>query len=126
MPLTNAGRDFVAKAVINDSPTFFNNANARIGVGDSTAAFAAAQTDLQGTNKARKGMDSTYPQRAGNALTFKSTFGASDANFNWKEWGIFNAATGGEMLSRKVENLGTKASGSTWVFTVTLTVTIGS
>lgn len=124
MALTTAGRNFIAQAIINDSPTFFTNANAHLAVGDSTTAFAVGQTDLQATtNKLRKAMDATYPTRATNALTFKATYGTSEANFAWNEWGIFNASTGGVMLNRKVESLGTKVAGTaTWVFTVTLTI----
>lgn len=123
MGLTTVGRDFIAGAITGHETTLFNSTNAHIGVGDSSAAFAAAQTDLQGTNKLRKPMDATYPQRTNNQLTFKATFGAADANWTWNEWGVFNAASDGVMLNRKVENLGTKASGSTWVLTVTLTIT---
>ncbi len=127
MPLTNAGRDFIANAIINNgSPVFFTNANAHLGVGDSNTAFAATQTDLvAAANKLRKAMDATYPQITGNVITFKSTFGASDANFTWAEWGVFNASSAGTMLSRKVEALGTKTTG-TWVLTITETVSIGS
>lgn len=126
MPLTNAGRDFIAQAIINDSsPTFFTNANAHIGVGNGTTAFAAAQTDLIGAQKTRKAMDATYPQRSNNVITFKATFGSGDANHDWTEWGIFNASSANVMLSRKVENLGTKASG-TWTLTATVTIAIGS
>ncbi len=42
--------------------TAFNNANARLGVDDSTTAWATTQTDLvAATNKLRKGMNATYP-----------------------------------------------------------------
>jgi hypothetical protein len=124
MALTNAGRNFIAQAIINDSPTFFTNANSRLGIGDSTTAFAVGQTDLQATtNKLRKVMDSTYPQRTNNELTFKSTFTTNEANYAWQEWAVFNAASSGVMLNRKVTNLGTKASG-VWSLTVTLQVTI--
>lgn len=125
MALTNAGRDFLAQAAVNDSsPTFFTNANAHIGVGDSSTAFNASHTDLQAaSNKLRKAMDATYPQRSANVLTFKSTFTTSDANFAWEEWGIFNASSSGVMLNRKAESLGTKTSAQTWAFTCTLTVT---
>lgn len=125
MPLTNAGRDFLAQAAVNDSsPTFFTNANAHIGVGDSSTAFNASHTDLQAaSNKLRKAMDATYPQRSANVLTFKSTFTTSDANFAWEEWGIFNASSSGVMLNRKAESLGTKTSAQTWAITCTLTVT---
>jgi len=126
MPLTNAGRDFIAGAIAGFETTLFNNTNARIGVGDGTTAFAATQTDLQGTNKYRKGMDTSYPTRSNNVLTFQSTFGTSEANFAWQEWGIFNAASAGTMLCRLVENNGTKLSGQTWVFQVQITVNIGS
>jgi hypothetical protein len=127
MPLTNAGRDFFAQAAMNDSPTFFDNSNAYLGVGDSTTAFAAAQTNLQAaTNKVRKAMEASYPQRAGNVLTYRSLFGTSDANFDWEEWGLFNHSSAGVMLSRKVEDLGTKADTQSWQLTAEITVNIGS
>ena len=109
--------------------TYFNNGNAHIGVGDSNTAAAATQTDLQAaSNKLRKAMDSTYPQHTdatssgAASIVFKSTFGSSDANFAWQEWGIFNGSSGGRMLNRKVESLGTKASGTTWALTLTLSI----
>ena len=127
MALTNAGRDLVAKAIIGDAYTTYANANAYLGVGDSSTAYAAAQTDLQAaTNKLRKAMDATYPQRSTNVLTFKSTFASGDANFAWAEVGVFNAAASGDMLCRVVAALGTKTAGSSWALTHTVTVSIGS
>lgn len=124
MPITDAGRNLMVQATIGASPTFFNNANAYIGVGDSTTAFAAAQTDLQAsTNKLRKAMNSTYPSGGSNVITLNSTFQNADANWAWQEWGVFNASSGGTMLTRKVESLGTKTSAQVWVFTVTVTFT---
>ena len=109
--------------------TYFNNGNAYIGVGDSNTAAAATQTDLQAaTNKLRKAMDTSYPTHtdgtaSGNAsIVYRSTFGSSDANFAWAEWGLFNGSSGGRMLNRKVESNGTKSSGSTWTFTITLSI----
>lgn len=123
MAITNAGAVLAAQALINDSATFLNNANAYLGVGDSTTAFSAAHTDLQAaTNKLRKAMDATYPQRSSNVLTFRSTFGTSDANYAWQEWAVFNASSSGTMFSRKVESLGTKTSAQTWILTATVTV----
>ena len=125
MGLTNAFRDAIAAAVTGGAFTAFNNSNARIGLGDSSTAFAASQTDLQAaSNKLRKAMDATYPQVSSNVITFKSTFGSSDANYAINEWAIFNAASSGTMMSRKVESLGTKASGSTWVVTATITLSV--
>lgn len=124
MPLTDAGRNHLVQAGIGAAVTAFNNANAHIGVGDSATAFAAGQTDLQAsTNKLRKAMDATYPSGATNVITFRSTFGTSEANFAWQEWGVFNASSAGTMLNRKVESLGTKTSAQSWQFTVTLTFT---
>jgi hypothetical protein len=105
--------------------TYFNNGNARIGVGDSSTAEADTQTALQAaTNKVFVAMDSTYPQHTDSTgtagsktITFRSTYGSAVANFAWAEWGIDN---GTRLLNRKVAANGTKASGSTWVFTVTV------
>ena len=128
MALTNAGRNFIAAAIMNNGPpTWFDNSNAYIGVGDSTTAFAADQTDLQAaSNKVRVGMDSTYPTISTNVLTFQATFESGVGNFDWEEWAVFNASSAGTMLCRKVEDNGTKSSGQTWVFQVQLTISIGS
>ena len=128
MGLTNAGRNHIADAIIdNGPPTPFDNTNAYLGVGDSATAFAAAQTDLQAaTNKLRKAMEATYPQIATNVLTFRSLFGTADANWAWEEWALFNAAAAGTMLCRKVESLGTKTSAQSWQLTATITVSIGT
>lgn len=124
MPITDAGRNHLIQSGIGAAVTAFNNANAYLGVGDSTTAFSAAHTDLQAsTNKLRKAMDATYPSGAANVIAFRSTFATSDANFAWQEWAVFNASSAGTMLSRKVESLGTKTSAQTWQLTGTLTVT---
>lgn len=113
------------------SLTYFNNAQAAIGVGDSTTAAVATHTDLQAaTNKLRKAMDATYPQHTdattsgAASIIFRSTFATADANWAWQEWGVFNSSTAatGRMLNRKVESLGTKTSAATWVLTVTLSL----
>jgi hypothetical protein len=127
MALTNAGRDLITAMLFGTTETPFNAANAYIGVGDSTTAFATTQTDLQATtNFLRKGMDSGFPTIAGNILTFESTFASAEANFAWNEWAIHNAASAGTMLDRVVEYNGTKLSGQTWVLKLTTTVAIGS
>jgi hypothetical protein len=104
--------------------SLFDNANAHIGVGNSTTAFAATQTDLVGASKFRKAMDATYPQAAAGAMTFRSTFATGDANFAWEEWGVFNAAAAGTMMNRVVQANGTKASTETKQVTVTITLSV--
>lgn len=122
MALPNSGRNLIANMVVGAAATAWNAANAYLGVGDSSTAFAAAQTDLQAsTNKLRKAMDATFPTQSTNILTYQASFGSSEANFAWNEWGVFNASSAGTMLNRKVESLGTKSTG-TWTLTVALTV----
>lgn len=116
---------------------YYSNANATISVGDSTTAAADTQTELQAaTNRVRVAMDATYPLHtdstgtAGSkSISFRSTYGTAVANWAWQEWGIFNGpgtggppTTGGRMLNRKVESLGTKTSAATWVLTITLSL----
>lgn len=128
MAITNTGAILAASCVIGTadaSPvTPLNAANAYIGLGDSSTAFAAAQTDLQAaSNKVRVAMDATYPTRSSNVLTFRSTFSTAQANFAINEFAVFNASSSGTMFSRKVDaSLGTKTSSQTWIVSVTLTV----
>jgi hypothetical protein len=125
MALTTAFRDWNVAGIRTAATPLFDNANSYIGVGDSSTAFSAAQTDLvAAANKMRKAMDSTYPTIATNVLVFRSTFATGDANWAWQEWGVFNAAAAGTMMSRKVESLGTKTSAQSWQFTVTLTFSV--
>lgn len=104
--------------------TAYNNTNARIGVGDSSTAESASQTGLQAaTNKLWKAMDATYPTIASQTVTFKSTFGTSEANFAWNEFTVVNASDDtGDNLNRKVSAKGTKVSGETWIAQVDITV----
>ena len=126
MGMTNSLRDLVAAAIIGQSYTAFNSANAHIGVGDGTTAYSPTQTDLQGSNKVRKGMESGYPTRSANTITAQALFGATEANFTWNEIGFFNASSGGTMGWRWTQSLGTKSSGQSWRITITLPITITS
>lgn len=128
--LVNAGRNFVAAAIMNyDTPTFFDHDNSYLCVGDSSTAVSAGQTDLQAvTNKARAAMNASYPTIADNVLTYRATFGLTEANYEWIEWALANDATAGTILNRKVESpsLGTKTNAQSWVLNAVLTVGIGS
>ena len=122
--LANAGINALWTLVGGTGATKFDNTNAYIGVGDSTTAFSADQADLQAAvNKLRKGMEATYPSYgASQKITFRSSFGAAEANFAWNEFAVFNAAAAGTMLNRKVEAEGTKTAGQTWVVTLEITL----
>lgn len=103
--------------------TSYANANAQMGVGDSTTAEAATQTDLQaGANFLWVGMNATFPSRAAQTLTFQSDFTTAQANFAWQEASIRNGVTRNKNLNRKVTSLGTKATG-TWTLTGTVAIT---
>ncbi len=106
------------------SPTAFSNANAYIGVGDSNTAAAATQTGLQAaTNKAYKAMETSYPSRSSQTVTFRSVFGSTDGNFSWQEFTVANGNSDSAVnMNRKVSDQGTKASGQTW--TVDLQITL--
>jgi len=105
------------------SPAAYNNANAQLGVGDSTTAADAAQTDLQAaTNKTWKGMEATYPQRASETVTFRALFGSADANYDWREFSLRNGATADKNMNRKVDTQGTKVAGQTWTLDLQITL----
>ncbi len=100
----------------------FDNAAAQIGVGDSNTAANATQTDLQAAvNKTYKGMEAGFPTSASQKATFKSSFGGGDANYVWKEW-VIKQSTSAKCINRKVDSMGTKASGSTWTLEVDITL----
>lgn len=110
----------------------YNNAQARIGVGDSTTAAAAAQTDLQAaTNKYYVGMDATYPTQATNQTVFRATFASANANYAWQEFVVDNCngsnstattRSGGTTLDRVVSSQGSKAAGQTWQPSLTISI----
>lgn len=120
----NAGLAEVWKLVTAQGGTAFSNANANLGVGDSNAAPAVGQTDLQAaSNKLRVAMNATYPNAPVNGLEqWQSDFTGAQANFSWQEFAVFNAAAAGVMLDRAISNQGTKTSGQTWRLTFSFTL----
>jgi len=108
---------------IDTTSAKWDSANARLGVGDDgTTAEDAAQTGLQGLNKTFKGMDAGYPSRTNQTMTWRSTFGDLEANHDWNEFTVVNAADDtGVNLNRKVEAKGTK-SGGNWTLTLEITI----
>lgn len=130
--LTIGGVSALWERLIGTGVTAYSNATAVLGVGDSTTAAADTQTDLQAaSNKTYKGMDSTYPSHtdstsnsAAKTITFRATFGTSDANHRWREWIVGNGTTtAGRTLNRKVEDLdggSAKTSAQSWQLTITI------
>lgn len=122
--LVNVGLAEIWNLVTAQGGTAFSNANARLGVGDSSAAVAVGQTDLQAaSNKFRKAMDVTYPITPVNgAEVWRSTFASGEANYAWNEFAVFNAGSGGAMMNRSLSTQGAKAAGQSWQFTYTITL----
>lgn len=119
----NVGINRIWDLVTGASAATFTNAEAQIGIGDSSTAAAAGQTDLQAaTNKTYKGMDASFPTSGtSQQAAFKSTFTTTDANYAWQEF-VVRRSTGTLCLDRGVSSMGTKTSAGTWVPTVTLTI----
>lgn len=115
--LTDAGANLLL-SLITGTGTALSNANARIYVGDSTTAAAAAQTALLGVNQQYRPMDSGYPAVVGRTATFQGTFDGTQGNFEWREWGLHNGLV---LANRKVAGPGAKFSNSVWVARVTIT-----
>jgi hypothetical protein len=123
--LLNEGINELWTILCSSGGTKFDNTNAYIGVGDSATAESASQTGLQAaTNKLYKAMDTGYPTYGSNqSATWKSTFGSSDANFAWNEITVANGnSDAAKNLNRKVQSMGTKASGTSWVATLEITL----
>lgn len=120
--LLNEGITELLNLLIGGTATAFSNANAYLGVGDSSTAAAASQTGLQAsTNKLYKGMAATYPQISGQSVTWRAEFATGDANFAWNEVTVANGnSDAADNLNRKVQSLGTKATG-TWTLDLTIT-----
>ena len=107
--------------VAGTGATKFDNGNAYVGVGDSSTAADPAQTGLQAsTNKKYNAMDTSYPTYGSSQkVTHRATFASGDANFHWQEITVANGnGDASKNLNRKVQDMGTKASGTTWVATL--------
>jgi len=127
--LLNEGLDLLFSLATGQGGVSFSNSTAQMGVGNSNVAAARTQTDLQGSSTSWKGQEVGYPTTpgenvglTGRCTKFKSSWGASDGNFNWEEWSIRNSSGANLNLNRKVEYMGTK-SGGTWTLEVEVSLT---
>jgi hypothetical protein len=133
--LTNAGLTRITSLINAAGGQGLTNTATRIGVGNGTTAFASTDTDLSAvagsSNRYFMTMDATYPSTSVGVITARATFGVSDGNFNWQEWGLdigtptvtAGTTVNATLINRKVPgSMGTKASGASWVFTVTITL----
>jgi len=114
-----------AAAMVGEAYTPLNNANGRIGIGDSTTAAAKGQTDLQAaTNKIYLVQDPGYPVLAAAVITFEITADGTEANYAWKEFLLCDGSPG-TAWARFVQTLNggvAKVSGQSWTLQIAATV----
>lgn len=129
--ITNAGWTRMMNLFTNQGATqAFDATHCRIGVGNSNTAEAYTDTDLG----AAAGSANRWFQLVSGAgtlgtrtLSFSATFGTSDGNFAWNEFGLDQGTASGNTVTAILFNhkagiaQGTKASGQTWTATATLT-----
>lgn len=134
--LTTAGLTRITSLINGAGGQALTNTATRIGTGNGSTGWAAGNTDLSASagssNRWFQIMDATYPSTSAGVITARATFASADGNYAWTEWGldigtptVSSAATvNATLLNRKVPgaSLGTKASGASWVFTVTITL----
>lgn len=94
-----------------------------LGVGNSSTAASASDTQLLGASTFIQAADATFPSRSGTVLTIKSTFATGVANFVWNEAGYFNGTTNGTsvMFNRVIIGPFTKSSSVSIAYTTTIT-----
>jgi len=117
--VVNSGLAFVISRMAGVS----KNVMSHMALGSSTTAAAAAQTDLLSMLGSREPIDSTTITGTNNEkIVYVSSFEAGDATGAVTEAGIFNAATGGDMLCRTTFPVVNKQSDDTLAITWTLTL----
>lgn len=128
--MMNIGINNLWKIACSGTGTKLDATNAYLGVGDSSTAEAATQTELQAaTNRFYQVMDGSFPTYGTSQLsTYQITVASANANFAWNEMGLTAGETVGSpptannLTCRKVSAQGTKLSGQTWVLTYTVTI----
>jgi len=114
--IVTAGKAFLANAVLNSSASPFTN----MAIGTGTTAAALGDTTL-GSELARSAFTSSSV--ASNVVTLSTTYAAGTGTGALTEAGIFNAGSGGTMLSRVVFSAINKGAADS--LTITWTITVG-
>jgi hypothetical protein len=122
--LLNEGINEAWKLIANTGGTKFDHTNAYIGVGTDSTAAVATQTGLNPVVSGSEQYNINDSVTVTNQSTaWVATFASGDANFHWQEITVCNtSADAGKNLNRKVQDMGTKASGTSWVATLTITL----
>lgn len=118
--VVTAGKDYVTSRMIGTSKSVMSY----MGVGTSNTAAATGQTDLQ-TSAARSNTSFTAAQSTttttNDTVTYTCVFGAGVGTGSLVEAGLFNAASGGDMLARTVFGVITKGASDSLTITWKIT-----
>ena len=95
--VVTAGKEWVV-ARMKDTSTVMTH----MGIGTSSTAAAAGQTDLVTVESPRLELSTSGGTPAGAVITYAATFPAGDHDGAITEAGIFTAVTSGTMLARTV------------------------
>lgn len=136
--LLNDGiNNIVWPAVAGASYTPINTTDGCIGVGDSNTAAVASQTGLQASTNRQWVIATSVTQGSSQQIVIQASFGSTYGNFQWLEICAGSTTTPGSLpstgatppatahvLNRLVPagGMGTKVSGTTWVATLTITL----
>ena len=112
--VVTAGKEWVADRM-NDANTVMSH----MAIGTGTANALAGDTTL-GTELDRNALSSTTV--TANAVAYVATWAATDGTGAITEAGIFDAATGGDMLARTKFNVVNKGADDSMTITWTVTV----
>ena len=112
--IVQVGKNFVANALINNSTSPFTY----MAVGTNGTAATTSDTTL-GAEIARQVFSSSSVST--NVVTLSTTYAAGTATGTLQEAGIFNASSGGTMLSHVVFSSVSKGASDSLVITWTIT-----
>jgi hypothetical protein len=121
----------IAMMVGVDASNPWSNALSFIGVGDTVIGDSATATEPGKSSTSATAIDyhqmtTAYPTVTDRTFTYRSTFGATEANFAWNSFVVHNAtyatdATGVPLI-RKASVQGTKAPGQAWQISCAITM----
>ena len=117
--VVNAGLAYIISRMVGTAKPVISH----MALGAGTTAAAASQTDLIAMLGVREALDSTTISGTNNEkVVYVASFEAGDATGAVTEAGLFNAASGGDMLCRTVFAVVNKAADDTMTVTWTITV----
>lgn len=117
--VVNSGLAYIISRMVGTAKDVMSH----MALGSGTTAAAGTQTDLVSILGAREALDSTTVTGTLNEkVQYTASFEAGDATGAITEAGIFNAATGGDMLCRTTFPVVNKQADDTLAITWTITV----